>query len=107
MAIENPNKDLDSIERLVKSGAFPEACLHMAKELRDLRWFRDEINKNVLPGETDTQGSAFELLTRYRLALEKIESGQGLPIGGSDRCDSYPALIRRAEEALRGSHDNL
>ena len=50
-------------------------CEYIAKEkeLKDLRWFRDQINSNVIPGEMDSADSAYDLIQRLRAALEQIE----------------------------------
>lgn len=37
-----------------------------AKEYADLIWFRDEINKRVIPGESDSAESAYALIQSLR-----------------------------------------
>lgn len=64
-----------------------------------------ELEKEAAFASSDTIGTEkiLQLIAVIRIqreALEKINRGQGSPLGGSQRSDSYPALIRLAEEAL-------
>lgn len=54
------------------------------KELEDLRWFRDQINSRVMPGEMDSADSAYDLIQRLRAALEQIAA----PTYGTELCNT-------------------
>jgi len=45
----------------------------LLKELEDLRWFRDQVNKRVMPGERDTADSAYLLMCELRKDRERLD----------------------------------
>jgi hypothetical protein len=51
----------------------PKEVSVLQSELADLRWFRDQVNKNVLPGVSDTHDSAREFINASMRIYRKME----------------------------------
>lgn len=71
--------------------------LHAENE--ELKWFRDQINQRVLPGESDTQDAAFELIRSMQTRLADTEEVLKL-IAAPKRPDGTYNRSREACEQL-------
>ena len=67
------------------------------KELEDLRWFRDQINSRVMPGEMDSADSAYDLIQRMRAALLELAR---LDINPKYLANGHCEVARKARKAL-------
>jgi hypothetical protein len=72
------------------------------KELEDLRWFRDQINSNVIPGEMDGADSAYDLIQRMRTALEHISDPYSPPCCCRDDAESLARHYEDVADAALG-----
>lgn len=49
----------------------------LAAEVSELRWFADQINKYVFPGESDTQDAAFTFMKNLKRAADELANAVG------------------------------
>lgn len=78
-------------------------------ELPDLRWFRDEINKRVMPGQTDSGDAAYEVVQDLRAQIAEFRRREAVYLekfkAFDERLDQLKSeMIAVHERYGRGRH---
>lgn len=73
-AIEQTRMFDHSSLKIFREAASPTTILAMIERIRELEWFMNRINENVIPGDKDTFESAYSLIQSLTKANEIMKS---------------------------------
>lgn len=96
--LSQENRELHKLLLITQQRLGP-AGSKMMRELKDLRWFQNQINSQVVPGTTDSGDAASHLVLRMRNALVLIARAS---FAGPNTDERRQFIHDKAQEALDG-----